>query len=205
MKTINLPIHLDFTYHIKKNGNPKRVFLLLHGYLLDGQFMIDTISDHLPEDSIIIAPNGAFLVPQKKEDRYFPKYSWYFFDPHTKSFYINYDPAAQMLNSLLVNITKGLPVTIIGYSQGGYIAPKVAELNKDVDTVIGLACIFRPERFLQRDIAYHQIHSDADLVVNYHESKSEFQRLEFKGRFLTLRDEGHKLNASYLKMLKSLL
>ncbi len=206
MKTLNLPIELDFGYHTKEVKEPKRIYLLLHGYMLDGQFMLDVLNNYLPKDANIISPNGPYLVPYKKGKSFFPRYSWYFFDPVKKSFYINYDPAANLLKTMIDELNPDkLPITIIGYSQGGYIAPKIAELCEQVDTVIGMACVFRNERFIERDITYHQIHSKTDLVVGFKDSKEEFSKLTNSGKYIELENEGHKLNPTYFESLKNLL
>ena len=205
MKTVNLPINLDIGYHSNEVENPKEVFLLLHGYMLDGKFMFDVLKQYLPEDALIISPNGPFLIPQKKDDGFRACYSWYFFDPIKKSFYVNFEPAANMLSSLLETVSPDLPVTVIGYSQGGYIAPKVAELNDNIKRVIGLACIFRNDRFKERDIEYHQIHSKTDIVVSFEDSYAEFEQLKHNGQYIQLDNEGHKLNTTYFRALKTIL
>ena len=63
MKKVNLPVHLDIEYHSNNIENPKQVLLLLHGYMLDGKFMYDVLKQYLPEDALIIAPNGPFHTP----------------------------------------------------------------------------------------------------------------------------------------------
>jgi predicted esterase len=204
-QSINLPLNLDCGYHSNELKNPKEVILLLHGYMLDGKFMFDTFQKHLQADKLIIAPNGPFLIPYKKGDEFFPRYSWYFFDSQKKHFYIDFTPAASMLNNMLEKLAPNLPVTIIGYSQGGYLAPKVAEFNSNVTKVIGMACTFRNERFEEQNIDYNQIHSKADLVVDYKESVSEFNKLKKPGRYIELENEGHKLSPAYFEALKKIL
>lgn len=205
MKTINLPLHLDCNYHTNNCSNPKRIFLLLHGYMLDGKFMKDILEQYLPEDSLIISPNGPFLVPHKKNDTFFAKYSWYFFEPKEEKFLVTLDPAANFLKDLLNSVDKELPVTIIGYSQGGFIAPKVAEICPRVDTVIGLACIFRTSYFDKRDINYSQIHSIDDGIVSPKDAEQQFNALNSTGHFLKIENIGHKLGPLYFEKLKTLI
>jgi predicted esterase len=205
MNSINLPLNLECGYYSNNIENPKQVFLLLHGYMLDGKFMMDIFKQYLPKDGLIISPNGPFLIPYKKNDEFIPRYSWYFFDAQKKSFYIDFLPAASMLDKMLENLAPNLPVTVIGYSQGGYLAPKVAEFNPNVKKVIGLACTFKNERFEQQDIEYHQIHSKADSVVDYNESVNEFNKLKKPGQYIELEDVTHKLGPAYFEALKKLL
>ncbi len=187
-----------------------RVFLLLHGYLLDGEFMFNKLKDILPADSAIIAPDAPFPVPVKKHHEFRIKYGWYFFDPNKKLYYLNMESAVDYLKQVLDSlVTKDTPITVIGYSQGGYLAPKLAEHIPQIDTVIGMACKFRNEIFKYRsDVAYYQINGSADLVVDYPEAKKEFELLSNKGNrgeFITLEDIGHRLDDNYLQSLRSVL
>ena len=59
-------------YQIEKNRIMSRIIILLHGYKLDGKFIYDKFraSDALGsslENSILIAPNGPFMVPVAKK------------------------------------------------------------------------------------------------------------------------------------------
>lgn len=204
---LELSIDLKHTIHSIKLGTPKRIFLLLHGYLLDGAYLLNELKDTLPTDSLIIAPNGPFLVPVKKGERYSAKYAWYFFDPHTKDYYVNYDPAAKYLTAVLEKYnSEKLPVSIIGYSQGGYLAPRVANFCKEVDQVISLASVFRPERFdIMPNVSYSQINSKGDLVVSMSEAIDEGEIMKERGAQYTLdflENSGHRLDEHYKELLK---
>lgn len=202
-KTIKLPVEYEHHYFQNEIESPKRIIVLLHGYLLDGEFMLKKLESSLPKDALIISPNGPFLVPQKKGEEYFDKYSWYFFDPIKKSFYINYEPAALFLKNLIEKLNpNNLPVTIIGYSQGGFLAPKVAEVTPNVDSVLGLACIFRNERFkIKENIKYSQIHGEADLVVPLDQALAEWDLMEQKHDFTILKDTGHRIDQDFLSSI----
>lgn len=206
----NIPLRTPHDVEIYRPANAKRVFLLLHGYLLNGAFMYQKLRDGLPDDCAVIAPNGPFIVPVKKRERFSPGFAWYFFDSYEKKFYINYEPGAEFVKSLLIELDLiKKPITIIGYSQGGYLAPKIAEIIPSVDTVIGLACIYRSERFkIRQQVMYHQIHSESDLIVDYKDAKNEFSQLREKGnvgQFISLKDNGHRLDEDYLRELKELI
>lgn len=206
----NLNLRIPHEAEVYLPKNPKRVFLLLHGYLLDGKYVYDRIRDILPDDCAVIAPNGPFLVPVKKKEEFQAKHAWYFFDPNKQTYYINYDPAANFLKSMLIDMNLiRKPITVIGYSQGGYLAPKIAEIIPSVDTVIGLACTFRNSRFqFRQNVIYHQIHSERDLVVELEGSKEEFQTLRDRGnvgQFVTLTEAGHRLTEEYISELELLI
>lgn len=209
-------LELSITHHHDIYTNDlkqfKRVFLLLHGYSLDGDFMMSKLSHIFPENSLIIAPNGPFLIPvkMKSKDEFQAKFAWYFFDPYKKSFYINYLPGAHYIKNILEHYNpQAMPVTIIGYSQGGYIAPKVAEIVKSVDSVIGLACVFRHNKFTyQPSVKYHQVHGEIDSIVELSGAQEEFNFLKEQGNtgnFILLPQTGHRLQLEYINELSKII
>lgn len=206
----NLNLRLPHEAEVYLPANPKKVYLLLHGYMQDGSYLYKHLIDRLPKDCAVIAPNGPFIVPYKKKDSFEAKFAWYFFDPAKKTYYINFEPAAEFIKSLFIELDlHRKPITLVGYSQGGYLAPKVAELIPAIDTVIGLACCFRNSRFdFKGNAIMHQIHSKSDLVVDYKNAKDEFEELRSRGnlgRFVSLEDEGHKLNSIYIDELLKMI
>jgi predicted esterase len=208
--TLSLPMTLEHDIYSNQMQNFDRIYLLLHGYMLDGKFIQNILGPYLPKEQLILAPNGPFMVPYQKDNNYYPRFAWYFYDPHKKSFYINYDKACYYIKSILaiVNPDKK-PVTVIGYSQGGYLSPKLAEDIPEIDTVIGLACVFRNSKFtFNPKVTYHQIHGDLDLVVELKQALDEWAMLKDKGntgQFIELQEVGHKLSPEYFHSLQELL
>ena len=207
-KTYKLPITYEQSYFTNDLNDYDHVILALHGYQQSGEFFYKRIEKYLDLDqTLVICPNAPFLVPTKKDQGWIDTYSWYFFDPQKKSFYINYDPSAQMISQLLDQLNPlKKPVTLLGYSQGGYLSPKVAEFNHSIKKVIGLACIFRGERFkLRDDCEYFQIHGDEDDVVELDESQAEFKQLNLKADNYKLIGANHLLTSNYFEELSQLL
>jgi predicted esterase len=203
-------INYDHEVNTLIKGVPKRVYLLLHGYLLDGEFMINKFKDYLPSDSLIISPNAPFPVPVKKKEFYIPKYAWYFFDSTLKKYYIGLEPAKDFIKSILVKFNpENLPITVIGYSQGGYLAPKIAELEFPIEKVIGIACTFRNKNFeYSPKVSYHQIHGIDDIIVdpaNSQEEFSELKKLGNIGEYHLLESTTHKIDENILVKLKTIL
>ena len=204
MKTsFNIPISHEHQVYLSENQEFDRVLLLLHGYQLNGQFMFKRYADSFGQRVKVIAPNAPFLAPIKKADGWEARYSWYFYDSDKMSFIINYEPAAKWLASLMEQVNPlGKPLTIIGYSQGGFIAPKVAELATNVEKVIGINSIFRSERFtIKPEAQYIQINGSLDDIVPSKQAKTEFDKLIGKGasgQFIEL-EEGHPLNRNLIK------
>ena len=207
---ISINLKYDHEINIQKGQKPKRCYVLLHGYLLDGEYIFNKLKPLLGEDDLIIAPNGPFLIPVKKKEVHIPKYSWYFFDPAINTYYINFEPAARYVSDIINNYNnKNLPITVIGYSQGGYLSPKIAQYCNNVKKVVGLACIFRNKKFeLNPDTTYHQIHGEADIVVEYKESIIEWNELTQRGNsgeYIRLKNSGHRIDDNFLTSLKELL
>jgi predicted esterase len=209
-ETISVNLKYEHDVYIQKGHNSKKCFLLLHGYLLNADYIYNKLIPVIDENDLVIAPNGPFLIPVKKNETYKPKYSWYFFDSSKNTFYINFDPAVEYINQILNYYnTENLPVTIIGYSQGGYLAPKIAEVNETIRSVIGLACIFRNKNFKYNPrVRYHQIHGEDDMIVKKEESIIEWDLLTSKGNageFINLESSGHRIDDAFLDKLKYLI
>lgn len=74
-----------------------------------------------------------------------------------------------------------LPVTIIGFSQGGFLAPLLAYHDPDIKHVIGIGCIYR-ERFFTRSphFTLDAIHGEADTIVVAENALKEIEKLKQK-------------------------
>lgn len=204
-KTYNIPLKFEQTYHTNNLESYDKIILGMHGYQQNGEFLFRKLSRTLDlEKTLLICPNAPFMVPYKKNDEYVEAYSWYFFDPNKKSFYVNYEPAAEMISKLLSEINiHNKKVDLIGYSQGGYLAPKVAELNEHVESVFGLACILRSKRFKTKaNTKFVQIHGINDDIVDFNEAKSEFERLDTGNKEFIEIESDHLLNLKLLNALK---
>lgn len=162
---------------------PRSLILLLHGYNERGLRIFRKLRRSLPEDAHIIAPNGIFPLPRLKTDRLDFGYAWYFYDKFTGSYEIDQALAAGMLKQLLASVNpRHLPVTIIGFSQGGYLAPFLAYAEPDVKHVIGIGCEFRT-RFFTRPPTFSlaAIHGEADHLVSFEHAKQEVTLLKKQG------------------------
>lgn len=177
-----------------------KVVLLLHGFQLDGYFMFKRFKNAFGPGVKVVAPNAPFLMPIKKENNWVPRYSWYFYDGEKKDFYVNYEPAALWLKEAMEKINPEAKETvIIGYSQGGYIAPRVAQAISETSKVIGLNSIFRKGRYQAMEgVSYYQINGVQDQVVSAKEAQEEFESQKLQGSFTTL-DMEHPLNRQMIE------
>ena len=134
---IDAPSIID--YQSLGNPNSDRVILLLHGYAQNSQEIIDSFKSLIDEsDAHWLVPNGVFPIPKKRKDYISYRFAWYFYNTVKQEYYIDFDYPSHVLSGLLAKLnTKDKAVTIIGYSQGGYLAPFVAQRYPQAQKVIG--------------------------------------------------------------------
>lgn len=167
----------------RRPTTPKSITLLLHGYNERGLRIFRKLKRHLPADTHIIAPNAPFPLPRVKPDRLDFGYAWYFYDRFTQSYHVD----QQLVLTLLTNLLKktnpdNLPVTIIGFSQGGYLAPLVAFSEPQTKHVIGIGCEFRTRFFpTQPNFTLDAIHGTSDPLVSCEHAKTEIDLLKDHG------------------------
>lgn len=190
---------------------PKSVTLLLHGYNERGLRIFRKIRKYLPHDSYVIAPNGPFPLPRIKPNRIDFGYAWYFYDAFTQTYLVDQTLVIGLLTDLLRQANpEGLPVTIIGFSQGGYLAPLIGYAEKNTKHVIGIGCEFRT-RFFQNhpDFTLDAIHGEVDPMVSYEHAQAEIASLAGKGIKVTwhllpeIKHEiGHEVGITIKKILE---
>jgi predicted esterase len=196
-------LEIDHEIHTLETQNPKKLLVLLHGHMLDGSFMLRKYSRYIKEGYKIIAPNAPFLVPMQKGETWVPRYTWYYYKSEDDSFHIDPMNATKYtLEVIKEHNPDNLPIEIIGYSQGGFFAPKLAEFLDNIETIIGISCIFKKSRYkIKPEITYHQIHGDKDSVVSYDDAKLKFQDIKAispKSTFTTIECD-HLLQSELVK------
>lgn len=195
--------------------NPKdfsgdHIYILLHGYSETG-FKIykrlgHKLANHFGEKALILAPNGLYPLPKAfplgkrpvGEDLLMG-YAWYFFDQTTNEFLIDYQiPMNSLKNFIADQNPNNLPVTIIGYSQGGYLAPFVGMGYENTHEVIGINCSFRED--LMKEIPSFPLslfQGAEDKIIETDLAKERFDQLKkrgSKGTYKSIKNEDHKLS-----------
>lgn len=197
-----VPSFLEAEYFLRDSDTPpRRLVVLLHGYEQSGQKMIEKLQSAIPTDRVILAPNGPFPLPRRTESGYRMGFSWYFWNPLTDEYYIDMEVAVGMMSELVSRLGySGLPTTLIGFSQGGYLAPFLAQALPQVDHIIGLG-----SEYLVDEIPYpvryraDAVHGAKDEVVspqNSQKSHAELVRRGAMGEFVLLSETGHRIDAS---------
>ena len=190
--------------------NPKKVILLLHGYGERGQKIYKRLIDYLPKDVLIISPNGPFPLPVKTEEGFKLSFAWYFYDNIKEQFFIDYDLPSELLMNFYIQLNlPNLPLTIIGYSQGGYLAPFVGEKISQTSHVIGINCRFRYDKLKESlDFKLDGIHGKNDKTVDPLAALKSFEILKNRGvngKFYFIENEGHHLNEPFKEKIKELI
>lgn len=208
--------HWKFTSFAEMRGVMKRhpeasqVFLLLHGLGERGKRIYRKLLSVLPEKSIVIAPDGPFPLPRPKDGRMSYGHSWYFYDKFERKYYVTQDLAKFWLRDLLeIENPAKLPVTIIGFSQGGYLAPLAGKEIKETKLIIGLACEFRTT-LIQEKLPFPMvgIHGTDDEVVTPGSALNEVRVLKESGHdveFIKVKETAHEITSQMAEEVKKVL
>jgi len=166
---------------VKCPQNPKRVILLLHGLGERGRRIYRKLITHLPSDAIIIAPNAPFPLHHEGDNKM--GFAWYFYSRPEHRYILNQDLARSWISELLkLKNPHHLPLTIIGFSQGGYLAPLVGYDHSETKLVVAIGAEFRnsllPEKTKFR---LEGIHGLEDKVIPTEHSCEEARILKERG------------------------
>jgi len=199
-------------------AHPQEVILLLHGFAETGARMLKKIAPAIPERlrerALIVAPNAPFLMPHRTEQGYSATYAWYFYDPTTDEYAIDMSPAVDFLKEGLKQLgLEKLPKRIIGFSQGGFLAPIAAASLENVQHLIGIGCETLVDEIpgpLPRSVSYRvdAIHGVLDESVSIERAQASHERLmrlEVPGSFQRLEGSGHRIDDAIREKLTALL
>lgn len=195
---------------LKRPESPKEVVLLLHGLGERGKRIFRKLITYLPQDAVIIAPDGPFPLQRPKEGRMAYGHSWYFYDKFEQKYFVNQDLAKYWLRDLLrMENPDKLPVTIIGFSQGGYLAPLVGQEISETKLVIGLACEFRTTLIHEKPpFPMVAVHGENDQVVKIESALSEIEKLkalDIKINMHPVKETAHEISRGMGEMVKVIL
>lgn len=212
---IHIPGYWIANYNIKIPENPAELILLLHGYTESGEKIFQRLEKYLPENAVILSPCGLFPLPQRKggdtrKVEHEMGYSWYFYDFKTDEYVVDMECAIRYLTGL-VQLLKWdhLPLRIIGFSQGGYLAPFVGLAQPQTRQVIGIASRFLDDEFSTLPpFRMDAVHGELDEVVEYPASLGSHRRLLERGgtgQFISVPNTGHRLTFEVREHVKNLL
>jgi predicted esterase len=215
---ISTPIPMDAAIVRPASGEaPQELILLLHGFAETGDRMLRKILPAIPESlrerAVIVAPNALFPMPHKTDSGYIMTFSWYFYDPGSSEYYIDMKPATEFLVAgLKAHGFSHLPKRIIGFSQGGFLAPIAAAALEDVRHFVGLGCEYLVDEIPDGagSVRYRvdAIHGEQDESVSAARARESHSRLisaGVPGSFTALPGVGHRIEDKMREALSRVL
>ena len=222
MKILQKPMEKTWSFQVsvstkgirKEAQQLEQIILLLHGLGERGKRIFRKLYPFLPSNALILAPNAPYLVYNA------PQKSW------GHAWYCSHDDSLSRtwLKALLYEENPNkLPLTIIGFSQGGYLAPSIAQEFKETQLVVGLGCEFRSDRLLKNalnnkttkmnmseQISFRliNIHGENDTIVPLQNAINQSKELNSFGlytNFISLKDTSHEINEKMGIAVKKIL
>ena len=108
-------------YLLRRAKDPEaRLVILNHGFNSSNKKMWDRCADKIPQDCHLLAANGPFPLPVRKDQAWHVGYSWFFYDNFKNEFFVGYDVPKDFIKNLCNHLGfEDNKKTIIGFSQGG--------------------------------------------------------------------------------------
>ncbi len=205
-------IHLAWNadYEIREARKPEGLTILLHGYQQNGRILLASLRNCISENHVLLAPNAPFPVPLRTAAGNQLGYTWYFYDPETDVYFYDMSFAVAFLKALVEDLgLNHLPKTLVGYSQGGYLAPFLGLELERVRRVVGINCRFRSET-LRPPLSFRLdgVHGARDQLVDperAHRCHQELKAMGQAGSFTLIPECGHGISGPVRETLKSLL
>ncbi len=211
MPTRNLRLAWPVSYELKGPDTPNQLAILLHGYQQKGELIMAMLGDCFADDTLVIAPDGPFpTVAQTGAGRRFLGFTWYFFDSEANRYLTPMDQSLDILTELILSLDLGhLPTRVVGFSQGGYLAPFLAQRLPAATQVVGLNCRFRDE-VLRGPLPFRldALHGARDILVDPNRARDCHRAILAdggEGQFRELPQSGHRIDADLRLALKDML
>jgi predicted esterase len=215
--TVELDLRIPVPYILEKAPGSKRGILLLHGYNDRANSARRRVFGAKPLEKLtLFAPNGIFPAPVRIKEQHRIAYAWYFRDGDSglqmSSPEFGADGVMQMIAKLGLQDHSWI---VVGFSQGGFLAPYLLNAGLRADSVIAIGAAYRLEAYQllseKRDLStvtLHAIHGDIDQIIGLDRAKSSYeviQGLGVKGSFNTLKGVGHTLDVSGQDLVQKLI
>tara|TARA_R110002072_G_scaffold64203_3_gene159521 strand:- start:131259 stop:131915 length:657 start_codon:yes stop_codon:yes gene_type:complete len=213
------PLNLELHYKEAAEDSSEKLYVFLHGYSQDMTFLYNYFNKDCKKKNkhaiFIQAPFplvGRFpldTTPDKK--KLFNGYAWYFYDAQSDEYIIPVTTPASWIKNFLHNkFPHKKDITLVGYSQGGYLSPFIAQEVEAVKHIIGINCSFRYDLLSTFSCPrVDQLQGVADVIVTpelaqqrYHDFQKKYS---FSGSFQMVENETHKLTTSLKNIILEFL
>jgi predicted esterase len=181
---VDLRVTLPVTYLFQEAQRPtNKTVLMLHGYqdTASGLFKRAFGEEERHFDYNILVPNGLFPLPIKSGEGFKEAFAWYFVDPSKNLVLIPPEVAAENLLALIKQLSlEANTFHIVGFSQGGILAPFVARELSNVSGIIGVGTLFLPDLYdgLKNTLPVDAIHGADDEIITMASSQKGYQELK---------------------------
>lgn len=196
---ISLSIDLPVTYlKVEADRKDAPVVILIHGYEDTARAFLRRAIPHPSGQYELLVPNGLFPMPRRIEMGWRAAFAWYFAE-HKKPAVIAPSVAVQGLVQLVekLNLTDR-PKVIVGFSQGGFLMPRLLPHLKNVKRAIGIGCLFRAEDYPDSlPCPVDGIHGTLDEVIRVEKGQETFAELKSRnpqGQFFEVKELTHTMN-----------
>jgi predicted esterase len=197
--------------HLNADGTEKPLLIMIHGYADSAMSFVRRALPRPPTEFEVLAPNAPFPLPQLVEGEWKEAYAWYFADFARERILIHPTVAAESVALLVRQLgLEQRPKILCGFSQGGYFIPHLARELRNVERLITIGSGFQPDFYRKYDLRLPitAIHGEADEVVPYARSKTEFASLADRntsGRFISLPKMTHTIDEAGRTALQDVL
>jgi len=184
--------------------DPRGVVLLLHGFNESGEKIFQRLESSIPPDLEVIAPNGPYPMPERLEGGgYRMGFSWYFYDDSKDEYFIDPEVSVIYLRNLIHHLgLAGRPLRVIGFSQGGYLAPFLAKTDLQLKHVIGIGCRFLEDELPRiQGVRLDAIHGAKDERISLADAQRSHDKLRERGvsgEFRVFAEAGHRITPEML-------
>lgn len=209
MKKMEINSEIPVTYHHINAGKDKPVLIFFHGYSDSGRSFLKRAFPHLDDRYEILAINGLFPVPQKKDNVWKQAYAWYFADFSTNSVLIHPDISAKAVHHLIQHLgLEQRKKILIGFSQGGFFLPFVFRYLKNVHYIFTVGSAYREEDYSEKlTIPLEALHGSDDEIISLEMAQKSFKKFVTKknpfGKFHSFPGLKHTMNDEARKWLKN--
>lgn len=211
---INVQTTLPIDYIEMGNKNAEQTLLVLHGFAQNAEqikeTLVDKLADEVKDKFRILIPNGILPIPKIRPKVIHYRYSWYFFDHSKGSYHIDMQAPIMALENFLNTLNVPMnTVSLIGYSQGGYLAPIMASSISGIKSSIAINSNTRVDKLgKNKDFTHLSVHNEGDPVVEYENSYKSFEKLKTiisNAQYKSFKINSHELQKENIEYLSSYL
>lgn len=200
IKRLMISTEIPMTYMHLNAEQGKPLVIMFHGFADSANAFLKRAFNGDVDKYEILAINGLFPLPQKKENEWRPAYAWYFADFDKNKIHIHPDVAAKAVGHLIHNL--GLQLRqkmILAFSQGGYFLPFVLPQLENTKYVLSIGAAYRSQDYSTMiNHTFDALHGGEDEVIPFLHAEKTFTDLKkiknLNGEFIKINNLGHTLN-----------